>query len=642
MDLVPLSNGGLVVAAADSVIALLNDKGEEQWKHKADIADFRYQQGKDSIRLSESGDIVQFGFEPWGKPPARFSMREGSLEVNPPDDSSLYVARTESPTLNITNWMSSYSPMLNGNLLPLEQYEMSRSLAIALDDESFLLGTEWRLILFDKEGQEIWPPVDAPSVAWAVNISRDGRFAVAAFGDGTIRWYEMKSGKELLAFFPHRDGNRWVAWMPEGFFAAPEGAESLVGYQINNGAERTPSFVSVDQLYQSFYRPDLLVQRLEGDETAIAKALERVGDVRQVLASESLPPVVEFDGEIPDKIDSQEFILPIVLRDQGGGIGRIEYRINGVLLHELKIKSTEPQGPEGIINQRQPIQFERDINEIEVTALTPKGVASEPLRLTLKVDIPDKRPALYGIMVGIEKYRDSDLELEYAADDANEISEILRSYSKPLFTKIDIKTLTDKQATLKGITRSFKQMVPEIEPQDVFVLYLSGHGVALDGKYHFLPRELIYTNDDALREGSLSEERLTELLASVPAQKSLIVLDTCHAGSFKPLLALKGAAEKTAISRLMRATGRAVLYASSKQQYALEGYEGHSLFTYVLLEGLKGAANSDGNGDKDITVDELAIYIDKKVPELSKSVFGYEMFPMRDMQGNSYPITLIR
>ena len=105
---------------------------------------------------------------------------------------------------------------------------MSRSLAIAPSGDRFLLGTEWCLRLFDGKGREIWN-VAAPSVAWGVNISGDGRFALGAFGDGTIRWYDLRDGRELLAFFPHKDGKRWVAWTPEGFFAASEGGGAALG-----------------------------------------------------------------------------------------------------------------------------------------------------------------------------------------------------------------------------------------------------------------------------------------------------------------------------------------------------------------------------------------------------------------------------
>ncbi len=93
---------------------------------------------------------------------------------------------------------------------------MSRSLAIAPDKSKFLLGTEWNLYLFDTNGRQIWK-VAAPSAAWGVNISDDGKKAVAAYGDGTIRWYNLDNGKELLAFFPHKDGKRWIAWTVSGY-----------------------------------------------------------------------------------------------------------------------------------------------------------------------------------------------------------------------------------------------------------------------------------------------------------------------------------------------------------------------------------------------------------------------------------------
>ena len=41
----------------------------------------------------------------------------------------------------------------------------------------------------------------APGIAWNVNLTRNGKYAVAAFGDGTIRWYKTEDGTELLSLF---------------------------------------------------------------------------------------------------------------------------------------------------------------------------------------------------------------------------------------------------------------------------------------------------------------------------------------------------------------------------------------------------------------------------------------------------------
>ena len=67
----------------------------------------------------------------------------------------------------------------------------------------------------------------------AVNITTDGRLVVAAYGDGTIRWHRMSGGVELLAFMPLADRTNWVAWTPEGFYAAAPAAHGILRWHAN-------------------------------------------------------------------------------------------------------------------------------------------------------------------------------------------------------------------------------------------------------------------------------------------------------------------------------------------------------------------------------------------------------------------------
>src|SRR5262249_36547949 len=162
--------------------------------------------------------------------------------------------------------------------------EMSRSLAIAPNGVHFALGTEWYVRLFDLRGTQLWA-VSAPSPTWAVNISGDGRFVIAAFGDGILRWYRLRDGTELLSLFLHPDGKRWVLWTPEGFFHAAPGSETLIGRYLRQGAAVAGEFVTAEQLATRFSRPELVARRLEeGIEPTLHEALARIGDVHQVLA----------------------------------------------------------------------------------------------------------------------------------------------------------------------------------------------------------------------------------------------------------------------------------------------------------------------------------------------------------------------
>jgi uncharacterized caspase-like protein len=94
--------------------------------------------------------------------------------------------------------------------------------------------------------------------------------------------------------------------------------------------------------------------------------------------------------------------------------------------------------------------------------------------------------------------------------------------------------------------------------------------------------------------------------------------------------------EKAAIDRLGRITGRAVLAASASTQMALEGHQGHGVFTYALLEGLKAA---DRNNNGLIEVSELGDFVEETVTKITKERWGYEQFPVRDLKGQSFPIS---
>jgi hypothetical protein len=144
-------------------------------------------------------------------------VRARKLSSDPPADRQTIPAKQAA--LAVERWHYDFSPTLDGKPIKLEPFEKSRSLAIHPDSSRFVLGTEWSLRAFDAKGQLIWRR-GTPSAAWAVNISGDGRLAIAAYGDGTIRWHRMDDGRELLALYVLADKQNWVAWTPEGFYGA--------------------------------------------------------------------------------------------------------------------------------------------------------------------------------------------------------------------------------------------------------------------------------------------------------------------------------------------------------------------------------------------------------------------------------------
>ena len=54
---------------------------------------------------------------------------------------------------------------------------------------------------------------------------------------------------------------------------------------------------------------------------------------------------------------------------------------------------------------------------------------------------------------------------------------------------------------------------------------------------------------------------------------------------------------------------------------------GHGLFTYYLVDGLSGLADTEGTPDFKVTFDEIQKYVDKNVPSVAKERFKRSQDP---------------
>lgn len=166
--------------------------------------------------------------------PISFDLSDFELKSDA-DRADWLPARIEAPGLTISDWRFGKSPKLNGRPL-LEEGMNTFSLAIDPAGEGFVLGLKETLVAYDRSGKQRWFTY-SPLAATAVNISADGRLVVTANADGTIHWHRYSDGRELLTLYPFEDGKRWIAWTPQGFYAASAGAEQALGWHINRFGE---------------------------------------------------------------------------------------------------------------------------------------------------------------------------------------------------------------------------------------------------------------------------------------------------------------------------------------------------------------------------------------------------------------------
>ena len=98
--------------------------------------------------------------------------------------------------------------------------------------------------------------------------------------------------------------------------------------------------------------------------------------------------------------------------------------------------------------------------------------------------------------------------------------------------------------------------------------------------------------------------------------------------------------DRKALSQLSRSTGPHVVAATTTDQFAAEVKDlGHGVFTYTLLEGLKGKA---AGGSDTVTVLKLMGYIEEQLPEITKRYKQEAPFPVVDSRGMDFPLVIVK
>src|SRR5439155_23571411 len=142
-------------------------------------------------------------------------------------------------------------------------------------------------------------------------------------------------------------------------------------------------------------------------------------------------------------------------------------------------------------------------------ATNARGVESLPVRIVAQVQPrPSAAPALHVLAIGVSLYRDQELHqgVRFAAHDAATMGQLFRDQGARLYGpgNVHVRVLSDAQATGDAIRTAFAELASRIAAQDVFVLYLAGHGASFDHAYHFIPWDAVYTSTAALRQRSLT------------------------------------------------------------------------------------------------------------------------------------------
>jgi WD40 repeat protein/uncharacterized caspase-like protein len=490
-------------------------------------------------------------------------------------------------------------------------------------------------------------------------VTTDGRWQLKVGDNSRLNLYEAQTGR-LRASLVALDEQDWAVVTPDGHFDASTGAQQLMHYVVST-PEYGYEIITLAQLKERYYEPGLLPKVLGLNK----ESLRDVGAFREVKLYPSVAEVTRPGQSLARTART------LRLTNRGGGIGRVQVFVNGrefiADARGVKLRQN-PNVKEAfvtfdlkaapVVAGQQPV--------VKVVAwnydpATREGFISS--RGTELVYLPSQsapaaQPELWAIIGGVSDYDGAPLKLRYAGKDAADFYRAVEVGGRRLFgvERMHLTLLTTEndphaiEPTKANFKRTFEEIARRAKPDDIFLVYLAGHGITLGrgtDTYIYLTKEARTSDTGVLSDGalrrqvSISSEELTEWHKAVSALKQVLILDTCAAGAAAARLVEKRELSSDAIRAIDRMQGRTGFYvlmgsAADAVSYEASQY-GQGLLTYALLQGMKsGEALQEGQVD----VTRLFQYAADQVPRLAENVGGVQRpeirAPLADMRSFAF------
>jgi WD40 repeat protein len=481
-----------------------------------------------------------------------------------------------------------------------------------------------------------------------LTLSQDGKYLISRSNDdGFMKMWSMDTQKEVLNYIIlGGKNNDYLIYSPENYYMSSKGGTKAVHYVVNF---KVYEFEQFDLQYN---RPDKVLGSLNGISPeliesyskAYKKRLKKLDFSEEMFSKELHHPVVKLSSKnIPLSTKNKTIALSYSVSDSKYMLDRIYVTVNDVPVYGMKgieLKTKKIKQIEQPIN----LTLSNGRNKIKVSCVNDKGVESLAEHLEIICDAPITKPTLYLLTIGVSNYKDSKMNLQFAAKDATDLASLFQKNTSSQYSSVQLLSVVNEKATKENIL-TLKAKLMMGKPDDVVMLMVSSHGL-LDSEldYYIATTDVDFANPAAR---GLSYEALESILDGIPQRKKILFMDACHSGEvdkeeiqiaknttpentgnivFRSVpgvsvskIGLENSFElmKEMFADLRHGSGATVISSAGGAEYAIEGTEwNNGVFTYCLINGLRDK-KADLNNDGIIKLSEIEEYLQKKVPELT-------------------------
>ncbi len=426
----------------------------------------------------------------------------------------------------------------------------------------------------------------------------------------------------------------------------------------------------------------LPVKLREGQNTLVVTATDADGTPYQEVRTVHYEKIVPLSVELRYPEDRAKLTQPstvvVAAIASSRGLARVGVTVNGAevrLPDDAGVRDVAvaqrvkaEAGPSGLrksVSLTLPVTLAEGTNVIVVSASEPDGTVRQAVRTVIyerqvaaaptpPAPLEKSQPNRWAVIIGVGSYESPNVaKLRYTVRDAEVLYEVLTGPAG--FKKEHVLLLTDKtekKPTLRNIKWALGTFLARsAKKDDTVFMFFAGHGapevdqrgLERDG----LAKYLVPADADAddLYSTALPMDELQAIFSRIEAERVVAFLDACYSGAaggrtFAAKATRVGNLDEQFLERLTRSKGRAIITASRPTEVSMELDElQHGIFTYFLVQGLRGAA--DLNRDGIVTLQELYEYLEQQVSRKSREVGGNQHPIMKGELEGALPIVKV-